>query len=222
MAPATNSETAATRRMRRTRMRSAATSGAGGHEAPPGHLATSSAWTSAALERPLIDGVGGHQTLAHGGHGQIGLRQEETDVQVGPCLDLERGLLAVVEERRREPEPPAVLVDHLGGGARTGEEAGVEVGELGYEGPSDDDARRTGIDGGPRGVEGVLAVDHELCVCDGPRARGAACPGCRQTVTTEGPPDATRGDRPPPGRAPPAARRRSTTVTTKRENHVAA
>ena len=53
MAPATNSETAAMRRMRRTRMRSAATSGAGGQDAPPGQLAASSACTSAALERPL-------------------------------------------------------------------------------------------------------------------------------------------------------------------------
>ena len=54
MAPATNKETAAMRRMRRTRMRSAATSGAGGHDAPLGQPAASSAWTSAALERPLI------------------------------------------------------------------------------------------------------------------------------------------------------------------------
>ena len=53
MAPATNNRTAARRRMRRTRMWSAATSGAGGHDAPPGQLAASSAWTWAALDRPL-------------------------------------------------------------------------------------------------------------------------------------------------------------------------
>ncbi len=50
IAPATNKETAAMRRMRRTRTRSAATSGAGGQDAPLGQLAASSGWTSAALE----------------------------------------------------------------------------------------------------------------------------------------------------------------------------
>ena len=53
MAPATNNETAARRRIRRTRTRSAATSGAGGHDGPLGHPATSSACTSAALECPF-------------------------------------------------------------------------------------------------------------------------------------------------------------------------
>ncbi len=53
IAPAAKSATAAMRRIRRTRMRSAATSGAGGHDAPVGHPALSSACTSPALLRPL-------------------------------------------------------------------------------------------------------------------------------------------------------------------------
>ena len=52
IAPATKSETAAIRRMRRTRTRSAATSGAGGHEVPLGQPAASSACTSAARPGP--------------------------------------------------------------------------------------------------------------------------------------------------------------------------
>ena len=170
------------RRMRRTRMRSAATSGAGGHEAPLGHPAASSAWTSAALERPLIDDVGGHQPLAHGGHGQVGLGEEQADVQVGTGLDLERRLLAVVQERRRQPEAPAVLVHDLGGGARAGEEARVEVGELGHERPAGDDTRCAGLDGGARGVEGVLAVDLRAG-----RARSGALPRRRRPTEPAGP-----------------------------------
>ena len=54
MTPATNNETAARRRMRRTLMWSAATSGAGGQDAPLGHEAASSGCTSAALERPFM------------------------------------------------------------------------------------------------------------------------------------------------------------------------
>ena len=53
MAPATKSDTAAIRLMRRTRTRSAATSGAGGHDAPLGQPAASSACTSAGRARPL-------------------------------------------------------------------------------------------------------------------------------------------------------------------------
>ena len=147
------------------------------------------------LRAALDHDVGGHQPLAHGGHGQVCLGQEQADVQVGPGLYLERRLLAVMEECRREPQPSPVLVDHLGGGARAGEEAGVEVGELGHECPADDHARRTGLDGGTRGVQGVLAVDLELCVRDRAAPGGAARPGCRQSVTPECSPDAPRGDR---------------------------
>ena len=123
MAPATNSETAARRRMRRTRMWSAATSGAGGHDAPLGQLAASSAWTSAALERPLttVSAVTSRSPMV--ASGQVGLGQQQADVQLRPGLDLEGRLLAVVQEGGREPEAPPVLVHDLGGGARAGEEA---------------------------------------------------------------------------------------------------
>ena len=194
MAPATNSETAAMRRMRRTRMRSAATSGAGGHDAPLGQLGRQLGVDLGRLGAALDHGVGGDQPLAHGGHGQVGLGQEQAHVQLGPGLDLEGRLLAVVQERRREPEAPPVLVHDLGGGARAGEEAGVEVGQLGHERPADDDTRGPGLDGGPRRVERVLPVDLELGVRDGPRPGRAARPRSRQALAAERPPDAARRD----------------------------
>ncbi len=57
-------------------------------------------------------------------------------MQLRPGLDLEGRLLAVVEEGGWEPEAPPVLVHDLGGGARAGEEAGVEMGQLGHERPA--------------------------------------------------------------------------------------
>ncbi len=92
------------------------------------------------------------------------------------------------------PEAPPVLVHDLGGGARAGEEPGVEVGQLGNQRPPDDDTRGPGLDGGPRRVEGVHPVQLELRVGDRPRARRAARPGRRQALTAERPPNAARGD----------------------------
>ncbi len=93
------------------------------------------------LGSALDHGVGGDEALAHGGERQVGLGQQQADVQLGPGLDLERGLLAMVQECRREPEAAPVLVDDLGGGAGAGEEARVEVGQLRDQGTADDDAR---------------------------------------------------------------------------------
>ncbi len=87
-------------------------------------------------------------------------------MQVRAGLDLEGGLLAVVEERRGEPEASPVLVDHLGCRARAGEEPDVEVGQLGHEGPAGDDAGRARLDRGAGGVEGILSVDLELGMRD--------------------------------------------------------
>ena len=75
------------------------------------------------LGAALDDGVGGDEPLAHGGERQVGLGQEQADVQLRAGLDLERRLLAVVQEGGREAEAPPVLVHDLGGGARAGEEA---------------------------------------------------------------------------------------------------
>ena len=133
MAPATKSDTAAIRRIRRTRTRSAATSGAGGHDAPVGHPAASSAWTSAALVRPLMteSAVTSRSPIVAMGRSAVG--QDEADVQLGPGFDLDRGLLAVVQEGGRQTQAPAVLVHDLRGRPGAREEPRVEVGELGYE-----------------------------------------------------------------------------------------
>ena len=92
-------------------------------------------------------------------------------MQVRTGLDLEGRLLAVMQERRRQPEPSPVLVDDLGGGARAGEEAGVEVRELGHERPAGDDARCARLNGGAREVEGVHARRSRAG-----RGRWGACP----------------------------------------------
>jgi hypothetical protein len=155
-------------------MWSAATSGAGGQEAPPGQLAASSAWTAAALE--------------------VGFGQEQADVQFRPRLYLEGRLLAVVQEGGREPEASPVLVDDLGGGTGAGEETGVEVGQLRHQRPADDNARDPRLDGGARGVECVGAVQLELLVGDRLGARLSSVPRGRQSLTTERPPNAARGD----------------------------
>ena len=204
MAPATKRETAAIRRMRRTRMRSAATSGAGGHEAPLGQPAASSAWTSAALARPLTTTVGRHEALAQVASGQVHLGQQQPHVQVGSGLDLEGRLLAVVQEGGREAEAAPVLVHHLGGGARTGEEARVEVGQLGHQRPADDDARRAGLDGGAGAVERVLARRRRAA-----RARSGACPSA---------PPAHGAGRPSPPRARQMPRDVTATTTARTTN----
>ena len=142
----------------------------------------------------LHHGVSRDQPFAHGGHREIGLGEEQAHVQLRPRFDLERGLLAVVQERRREPQATPVFVDDLGGGTRAGEEADVEVGELGHEGPADDDAGGTGLDGGARRVERVLPVQFQLVVCDGPSPRGVPGPGRRKALAAERPPDAARRD----------------------------
>ena len=171
MAPATNNETAARRRMRRTRMWSAATSGRGRPRRAARPAGRQLRVDVGGLGAALDDGVGRDEPLAHGGQRQVGLGQEQAHVQLRPGLDLEGRLLAVVQERGREPEAPPVLVHDLGGGARAGEEAGIEMGQLGHERPAHDDARGPGLDGGPRGIERVLPVQLELGVGDRPRAR---------------------------------------------------
>ena len=131
------------------------------------------------LGAALDDGVGGDQPLAHGGQRQVGLGQEQADVQLGAGLDLEGRLLAVVQEGGRQAEAAPVLVHDLGGGAGAGEEPGVEVGQLGHQGAADDHAGDARLDGEPGGVEGVLAVHLEQLVGDGPRARRVRRPRAR-------------------------------------------
>ena len=146
------------------------------------------------LGAALDHDVGGDEPLAHGRHRQVSLGEEQADVQVRPRLNLEGRLLTVVQERRREPQPTPVLVHHLGGGARAGEESGVEMRELGDERPTGDDARRAALDRGAGGVQRVLPVDLELGMGDGADTRRAGGPGGGQPFAAECPPDAARGD----------------------------
>ena len=207
--------------MRRTRMWSAATSGAGGHDAPLGQLAASSAWTSAALERPLTTMSAVTSRSPRVAMRQVGLGQQQADVQLGPGLDLEGGLLAVVQEGRREAEAAAVLVDDLGGGAGAGEEARIEVGQLGHQGPADDDAGGAGLHGERGWRRGRPSPSTSSCAC----AMGAY--PARSPAQGAGSPSPPRARQMP--RDVRATTRASTarsataitTVTMKRENHVA-
>ena len=140
-------------------MRSAATSGAGGHDAPPGQLATNSGCRSAAFVLPLTTASLREQPLAQGGQRQVDLGLHEADVQIRARLDLDHGGLAVVEVGRWKPEPRPVLVDDLRRGARAGEEPDIEVRELGHEGAAHDDPGRPPRDGVACHVEDVLAFD---------------------------------------------------------------
>ena len=142
------------------------------------------------LGSALDHGVGGDQPLAHGGQRQVGLGQQQADVQLRPGLDLERRLLSMVQERGRQPEAAPVLVHDLGGGAGAGEEARIEVGQLGHQRTAGDDARDPRLDGGPGGVERVLAVHQELLVGDGAGPRRAAGPRRGQAPAPERPPNA--------------------------------
>ena len=172
------------------------------------------------LRTALDDDVRSDQPLAQGGHGQVRLGQQEAHMQVGSGLDLERRLLAVVQEGGWKAEAPSVLVDHLGGGARAGEEPGVEVGELGHQRTTDDHPRRAGLDRLARHVEGVPAVHVEQRVRDGrvPDSRpdhGAGRPS---------PPRARQMPREVTATTMASTTRSATamaTVTKKRENHEA-
>ena len=93
------------------------------------------------LGSALDHGVGGNEALAHGGQRQVGLGQQQADVQLRTCLDLEGGLLAMVEEGRREAEATPVLLDDLGRGAGAGKESRIEMSQLRDEGSADDHAR---------------------------------------------------------------------------------
>ena len=72
---------------------------------------------------PLDHRVVGQQPFAHGGQRQVDLGLHEADVQIGPGLQFEHTLLAVVQEGRGQPEPAPVFVHDLGRGTRAGEEA---------------------------------------------------------------------------------------------------
>ena len=182
MAPATNSETAARRRMRRTRMWSAATSGAGGHDAPPGQLAASSAWTSAALERPLttVSAVTSRSPMvASGRSASASSRRTCSSAPVSISrVDSWRWCRNVGGSPRR-PRCSCTTSEVAPGQAK---KPGIEVGQLGHERAADDDARGPGLDGGPGGVECVLARPARAA-----RARSAGCPKGRRPRAPGGP-----------------------------------
>ena len=146
------------------------------------------------LGAALDHGVGRHQALAHRGQRQVGLGQQQAHVEFRPRLDLEGRLLAMMQERGREPEAATVLVHDLGGGSRAGEEPRIEVGQLRHQRPAHDDARGAGFDGDPRGVERVLPVQFELIVRDRPGSRRPTGPRGGQALAPEGAPDAARRD----------------------------
>ena len=180
--------------MRRTRMWSAATSGAGGHDAPPGQLAASSAWTSAALERPLttVSAVTSRSPMVASGR-SASARSRRTCSSAPVSIsrvDSWRWCRNVGGSPRR-PRCSCTTSEVAPGQAKKPVSRWVSSG---HQRPADDDARDPRLDGGPRGVERVLPVQLELLVRDGPGARRAAGPRGGQSLATERPPDAARRD----------------------------
>jgi hypothetical protein len=62
---------------------------------------------------PLDHGVVGQQPFTHGGERQVDLGVHQADVQIRPGLQLDHGLLAVVQEGRGQSEAAPVLVHDL-------------------------------------------------------------------------------------------------------------
>ncbi len=157
---------------------------------PRGQLGVDLSGLGAALD----DRIGGDQALTQRGGRQVGVGQEEADVQLRAGLDLDRGLLSMVQEGRGQPEAPAVLVHHFRGGSRAGEEPCIEVGELGHERTARNDAGGAVLEGGAGPVERVLALDLQLSVRDRADARPASRPRSGQPLPAQCAPDATRRD----------------------------
>ena len=140
---------------------------------------------------PALDHtVGRHEALAQRGQREVHLGQHEPHVQVRSGLQLEGRLLAVVQERGGEAQSAAVLAHHLRGRTGAGEETPLQVGQLGDQRTADDDAGGPGRDRLARRVQRVVAVEREQRVGDRAHARGPAGPRSRETLATEGAPDA--------------------------------
>ena len=194
IAPATNSSTAARRRMRRTRMWSAATSGAGGHDAPPGQLAANSAWTSAALDLPLttVSAVTRRSPMvASGRSASASSRRTCSSAPVSISrVDSWRWCRKVGGSPRR-PRCSWTTSDVAPGQAKNPVSRWVSSGTrapptMTPETPDSTAARVASRASAPS--------SSKLLVCDGATARRAAGPGRRQSFTTERAPNAARRD----------------------------
>ncbi len=141
--------------------------------------------------RPALDHtVGRDETLPQRRQGEVHLGQHQAYVQVRSGFQLERRLLAVVQEGGREPQPAAVLAHHLRGCTRAREESALKVGQLGDQRTADDDTGRTGRDRVARRVERALTVECQQRVGHRARSGRAAGPRARKSFAAEGPPDA--------------------------------
>ena len=199
MKPATKKETAASRRMRRTLICPAATFGAGA--ATTSRLAS---WRpSLDGDRPFLGAALHHRCRGSTrrspmvGQGQVGLGLvARRTCRSAPVSISREDICRWWRKVGGRPKPASVLVHHLGRGAGAGEEADIEMGELGDERPTHDDPGRPALDRRPRDVEHVDAIDAEERVrrrAGALAARAARGPGRRQSVTAEGAPDAARG-----------------------------
>ena len=212
MAPATNSETAARRRMRRTRMRSAATSGAGGHDAPPGQLAASSAWTSAALDRPLttVSAVTSRSPMVASGR-SASARSRRTCSSAPVSIsrvDSWRWCRNVGGSPRR-PRCSCTTSEVAPGQAKKPVSRWVSSGTSAPPTMTPDAPASTAA----RVASRASVPSISSCACAiGPRARRAAGPGGRQALAAERPPDATRGEWRPRGASTASSATAMTTV----------
>ena len=180
--------------MRRTRMWSAATSGAGGHDAPPGQLAASSAWTSAALERPLttVSAVTSRSPMVASGR-SASARSRRTCNSAPVSIsrvDSWRWCRKVGGSPRR-PRCSCTTSEVAPGQAKKPVSRWVSSGTrapptMTPEAPDSTAARVASSASSPSSSSSSCAI--------GPRARRAAGPGRREPLPTERAPDASGRD----------------------------
>ncbi len=101
----------------------------------------------------------GDQPLELARRGQLGVRQQDPDVQCRARFELDPADPPAVHEHRRQAEPATVLLHHLGGRTHVRVEAGPEMSELGLEGGGGDQpvvaAGEQTTSGVPGGVVGT-------------------------------------------------------------------
>ena len=119
-------------------------------------------------------------------------------MELGAGLHLDPADPQTVHEHRRQAEPAALLLHHLGGGPDVGVEADTQVGELGVEGGTGDQAGVALGDQPPGGIAGQI-VGHPLALhrLSDPPPRIDQARRLRRPRTTPAPPA--------PGGPPPAA-----------------
>ena len=123
----------------------------------------------------------GDDPFERAGRPQFVPAQQHPGVQLGTGLQLDPAHPLVVQEDRREPQAPTVLLHHLAGGPHVGVEADPEVGELRLEGGGGDEAGIAAAGQPPRRVAcGVVRAGLGTHALQGAAAEDRPHPSAQQ------------------------------------------